>query len=159
MIQRVQSLYLFLAAVAMAAMMFIPSMLYIAPLGEFALRAPGYSFAPHGAGETVMLSQTVMLRVAVFMSVILPLLLIFVYKNREAQHKLCYAEIALVAAAQIMVVYYGFFAYGEVIADPSIGRTFGMGLVMPVVALIFTALAMRGIKKDIKLVKSLDRIR
>lgn len=160
MIQRVQSLYLLLAAVLMTLMMFVSSMVYITPLGEISLAAPGYTFTSAETGETTMLVHTTLMRVIVYMSILLPILLIFVYKNREAQLKLCYVEIALVVLAQILVVYYGYFAYGNIIEGAEdAARVFGMGMIMPVAAFILVLLAMRGIKKDINLVKSLDRVR
>ena len=75
----------------------------------------------------------------------LTLAVVFLYKNRPTQEKLCAVLMA------IGIVYY--------IALAVIHPILQWYTVMPMVAVLFLFLARKGIIKDEKLVKSLDRIR
>lgn len=75
----------------------------------------------------------------------LTLAVVFLYKNRPTQAKLCAVLMA------IGIVYY--------IALAVIHPILQWYTVMPMVAVLFLFLARKGIIKDEKLVKSLDRIR
>ncbi|UKK54925.1 DUF4293 family protein [Prevotella sp. E2-28] len=76
---------------------------------------------------------------------LLTLAVVFLYKNRPTQAKLCTALMA------VGIVYY--------IALAVMQPVLQWFTVMPMVAVLFLFLARKGIVKDEKLVKSLDRIR
>jgi hypothetical protein len=90
-------------------------------------------------------------------SALLAFVNIFVYKKRKVQIKICYIIALLIVVYYITgIVYAGAYA-GKINNDYTINIQFGIAL--PVIALIFDLLAVSRIKKDEKLVKSLDRIR
>ena len=75
---------------------------------------------------------------------------IFLYKNRKRQIKICYVNIIL-----------QLFALGIAVGGIMLqGKVFGLSIYIYLgLACVFVALAIYSIKKDEKLVKSLDRIR
>lgn len=82
---------------------------------------------------------------------------IFLFRNRLLQARL--AGGAGVASA-LLIVLAGFVVYQILQQLPSGGSThYEAGLALPVVALIFNWLAVRFIKKDESLVRSMDRLR
>ena len=113
MIQRIQTVYLLLAAVALIV---------------------GCVFEPMGYNKGLTGGMA-----------ILTLLVVFMYKNRTFQANICTVLMA------IGVVYY--------IALAVMQAILGWYTAMPMVAILFLFLARKGIVKDEKLVKSLDRIR
>ena len=81
---------------------------------------------------------------------------IFMYKNRPRQMRFVRGSYLLMLA----IIAFMF------ITDNSVGaylegaeRTFGLSFVMPLVALVLTVMAERGIRADEKLVRSMDRLR
>ncbi|MEM9527068.1 MAG: DUF4293 domain-containing protein, partial [Bacteroidota bacterium] len=78
---------------------------------------------------------------------------IFLFKNRPLQMKLTLAGIVLVAFAIGYGAYQLFTDSAAALATPDIG------VALPVLAIIFSFLAQRYIKKDEKLVRSADRLR
>lgn len=87
----------------------------------------------------------------------LAIITIFLFKNRPLQLRLGYLLIVLsillpLVAALIM--------YNEgSLNAPNVDINDGLGIYLPIVALITTILATRFISKDNKLVKSMDRLR
>ncbi|MCL1934064.1 MAG: DUF4293 domain-containing protein [Candidatus Azobacteroides sp.] len=125
MIQRIQTVYLFLAFCLMAAVVFVP-------------------FSP--SGVILSTSGTV---------AVLALITIFLYKKRRLQINMCY--VMLLLSVLVYAFYFIFdrqnLSRGEFF--PHLQSTF----VFPFIAIIFLYLAIRGIKKDEKLIRSLDRLR
>jgi len=80
---------------------------------------------------------------------------IFLYKNRRMQLRLCYAMLA-----GFVVIYLFYFIFN--MQNFSFAELFGhvrYTVVFPFISIILVYLAIRGIKKDEKLVRSLDRLR
>lgn len=132
MIQRIQTIWLFLTSVA----------------GLLAVLLPV-------AGTTVLFEYV--LNSILALAIILPLATIFLYKNRKLQIKLCYAVLILF---MLLYILYGiFFAlYPTTITASSNGVLLLWGA-LPLIAILLDVLAIRAIKKDEKLVRSLDRLR
>lgn len=86
-------------------------------------------------------------------TILLPLITIFLYKKRFLQVRLCIVEIVLLIGSGILM-WYHIRQFG---ADATVLYKFSF--ILPVVCIIFTYMAIRGIVKDIKLLKSYDRIR
>lgn len=84
----------------------------------------------------------------------LALVTIFGFRNRPLQKKLCVVQVVL------LLVVCGLLGWclGS-FAAPLSAWSLSAASVFPVVSLILTLLAMRGISKDERLVRSLDRIR
>jgi hypothetical protein len=133
MIQRIQTIYLFLASVAAFLMLRLP--FYYTPT-PFALEISG--------------STQYSTLIALAFSACLSFITIFLYGNRMLQLKVTIVNFLLSAIL-------GFFVYKVVVANP------GGGFTLPAIALfllpILQILAMVKIYKDEQLVKSADRLR
>jgi cytochrome c biogenesis factor len=87
----------------------------------------------------------------------IPLFSIFLFKDRKKQIRI--SAIALVAnAGFISMMLMRVNQYNQTIPTPTQG-SYGIGAILPFVAVILLGLAIGGIRKDEKLVKSLDRLR
>jgi uncharacterized membrane protein len=95
------------------------------------------------------------LSVFIILIPILSLITIFIFKNRKVQLRLSLILIVLISVFVIALIH----------VSISINSKFGAGiipgfkLILPIVILILSILAYRGIKKDEQLVKSYDRLR
>ena len=76
---------------------------------------------------------------------------IFLFKKRKIQIRICYAMILSLVLAYII---YLFVNFGS-LSLTGMNYTF----LFPFIAIIFVFLALQGIKKDEKLIRSLDRLR
>jgi hypothetical protein len=105
----------------------------------------------NGPNEFLLLLLTAVL-------IILPVVTIFMFKNRKQQRSAVYLNIVAVLgfiATMLMHV-----ANFNSQASPApVNGGYGLGAVLPVLSIIFLIMALRGINKDEKLVKSLDRLR
>ena len=129
MIQRIQSLYLLVAAALLAVTIFTP-------IASFT-----------GGGTELTLSA------------LLPQVTIFLYKHRQLQIRLCGVELVLLVGDIAFMTIYYLLAERVVEATAFPASAIRFGAIMPVVAIVFVALAMRAIFRDELLVRSLDRIR
>ena len=82
---------------------------------------------------------------------------IFKYKNRLTQIKLGMLNSIVMVASLILLVVLSYL--DQQVLMPEIRGIYQLGLFMPAAALIFNSLANRFIRKDEKLVRSVDRIR
>ncbi|MFA5974081.1 MAG: DUF4293 domain-containing protein [Lentimicrobiaceae bacterium] len=158
MIQRIQTLYLSLAFIAIA-------LLFAFPLAQFLSDHGAYIFSVRGLknmvpGEPNVLNPMLFLPliiVAISLA-LLSLYTIFQFKKRSLQIKLTHIGV-LTAIALIIGI---FFLYIPMIEKkinivPDYSKAFGIYL--PLVALVFMVMANRAIKRDEKLVRSADRLR
>jgi hypothetical protein len=158
MIQRIQTLYLSLAFIAIA-------LLFAFPLAQFFAENGAYVFSITGLknmvpGDPAAFSSMIFLPL-IIVSVgidLLILLTISQYKNRAYQIKLTHIGV-LASIALIMGV---FFLYIPMIEKkinivPDYSKAFGIYLLL--IALVFMVMANRAIKRDEKLVRSADRLR
>lgn len=150
MIQRIQSVYLLLVVLLMAAASFCP-------LLELAGGGKAYTFSSLGIGQlfTVQYPTWGVVFFTV-LSALVALINIFLYKKRKLQMKVGTLTSLLILFFYVTLYVY-FNAYTE--KYELTFSSFQFGLILPVVALIFNVLAILRIKKDENLVKSLDRIR
>lgn len=146
MIQRIQSLYLLLAAAAGVGTWFLN--IWKATLSDNTV--------------TYFKAQSSFIVFVVYMLIVaLALFCIFLFKNRKLQFRLTILNIFL-AIASIALQYFEVLNTanklqegGKHITDAS----YLPGAFLPVLILIFLFMAARGIYKDEKLIKSLDRLR
>ena len=128
MIQRIQSVYLFLVAAIMTSLLFLP--------------------VPNAQELLSGLSYNVLFKMESGLIAIMALTTIFLHKNRSLQIKFCFGILFL-----LIVTFITIFDWPVRIIDIIIPF-----LAIPVsIALIIFAI--KGIKKDQKLVSSLDRLR
>lgn len=145
MIQRIQTLWLFIAAL-MAA-------------GLFGFDLYQAHFMVNGV-ETIqhlnVMNNYPLLLLALVM-VALPLIDIFLFRNRKRQRSMAVLSI-VVCAGFIALMLMQVTSIKNQTPAPIKG-TYWVGAVLPIISIIFLILAISGIRKDEKLVKSLDRLR
>lgn len=150
MIQRIQTIFLLIAAILMAVTVFSPLAIL-----EGANRI--VTFYPYGAIEAGNMAYTTW-GVIVFtcLAVLLPLINVFLYKKRRMQIKICSLTILV-----IVLFYVTMYAYIYSIMAKNGLSLEGVkyGIILPAIALIFIVLASVNIKKDERLIQSLNRIR
>ena len=154
MIQRIQSIYLLLVAILMGVATFVP-LIILKALDN--LDGMPYIFTSLGIGQPTLLEYpTWGVCSFTLLATILAFINIFLYKKRKLQIKLS-SCIAIIILLFYVTVYVYFSSYT---AKYNLSFTsLQYGLVLPLIALIFNILAIIKIKKDEKLVRSLDRIR
>jgi uncharacterized membrane protein len=87
----------------------------------------------------------------------LPFITIFMYKQRKRQVSLSLISI-LTVVSFIALVLWRVANLAKLPVPPTTG-SYWIGAVLPVVSFVFLILAISGIRKDDKLVKSVDRLR
>lgn len=136
MIQRIQSVYLLLAAGVSGGLSFILP----------------YGFDAQGVG---LFANTDYLLLSLFVvSAILSLLTIFLFKNRQLQFVLGRINILLNFILLGVFVYWSPTISGETFVSEK-----GIGMMIPIISIVLLVMANRAIKKDENLVKSVDRLR
>lgn len=155
MIQRVQTLYLLFAAIAMSLTLFLPLATLWYGGNEIVVKA-WFTDGAEGFKAPLPLYLGILLSV----TTALPFITIFLFKRRLVQIRLCVSEIVLLLGSIAFIGLYSYRMYdvmGEMIEN--INFTLGFASLMPIVSIIFVLLAIRGIAKDEALVRSLNRIR
>jgi len=129
MIQRIQTVYLLFAFCLMAAIVFIP----------FSASSFNTGFY-EGFFAVAALSA---------------IITIFLYKKRKLQLRICYALLF----AQVFAYLFFFIFDRHNMSLRELLQQVGITFIFPFITFIFIYLAIKGIKKDDKLVRSLDRLR
>lgn len=145
MVQRIQSIWLLLAGLINAALFYL--CLYSAH--EMINGVDTVTYLRINNQYAIMLLALV--------AIFLPLVTIFMFKNRKQQRRMVYLSLLVnmgFIAAVLMLV--GNFSNKTPM--PTNG-SYNVGAVLPVIAIIFLIMAIRGINKDEKLVKATDRLR
>jgi protein-S-isoprenylcysteine O-methyltransferase Ste14 len=100
--------------------------------------------------------DNLMLEILVLAGIILAFVNIFLFKKRKTQIKVGYLLVIL--SILIPVVAYLYFTNQATTLEDSTIED-GPGIYLPIAALVFALLANRFIRKDEKLVRSIDRLR
>ena len=160
MIQRVQTIYMLASVIAILTMHFFWLASFAIPEATFELNSLGLVCQTKGFETDRMVWE---LFIVLLLMVALPLINIFLYKNRKLQLRV------LIYTIILNVLYYGLFFWecyrlkGEVAALSQGGLVDVhyniMMLVMPAVSIFALIMAARGVIFDIALIKSLERLR
>ena len=137
MIQRIQTIYLILALVVTGV---LP---YLFPLWQL------------NDGTEFYFMSNMLYTVLFGLSTTLSLLCILFYKKRQNQFVMNRLNILLNLILLGLFVYYSLNLSGETVMVSEKG----IGMFLPIVAIVFLVLANKAIKKDEDLVKSVDRLR
>ena len=147
MIQRIQTVFLFLAAVFAGVLFFVPIAFF--NVGNEIVKLSVFGVENH--------VNALLLLVLAILMVIVPFVTIFMYKKRELQLKLSSLNVLLNAMLCGLVF---LFYVNKVQTDLSaVAVTYAFGTYVPLINIVLSILAMRWIKKDIELIKSVDRLR
>jgi hypothetical protein len=141
MIQRIQSVWLLLAAIC--AFITYTLILYSGTLAD-------------GSQVLFALGDHFLLVALIIALGILCLITIFVFKNRKLQLKLTIFAIVL-ALGYLALQYFSIEQFKK--DNAIVTGSYQVAALLPILILIFLIMAARGINKDEKLVKSLDRLR
>ena len=152
MIQRIQTLYLLAVAALMAAAIFTPLAYFAAGVEEYKL----FAFALKSATAEY---STIYMGVIVALAAIVPLVNIFLFKNRLLQIRLCAVELVLLVGSAVFMALYYFLSHRMFSQLEFSAHGMHIAIIFPIIAIILDYLALRAIFKDEMLVKSLDRIR
>lgn len=150
MIQRIQTVYLFLAALGLGSQFFLPYA--AAPAGSVTDAAATFS-----DGVFDLKDRTGLL-VSTAIAAILAAAAIFLFKNRSLQSRVTSIGSFATALLAILLAAQFFFLMKETGAQMN-GVRYQAGLAMPAVAAVLLWLANRNIRKDESLVRSMDRLR
>ncbi len=150
MIQRIQTIYLALAAAAALGQFALPY-LVAAATGPLAAAVPAFSDGRLNPLDNVGLLGLTAL------SALLSAVAVFLFHNRPLQGRLAGGA----AIASLLLLVLAALTTKQTLDAVPMGETasFQAGLAMPVLALLCQWLAMRNIGKDEKLVRSMDRLR
>ncbi len=155
MIQRIQSIYLFLAIVAAALMFFFPLAEFYGD-SNFILYIYEIQFSD--PDPTLALSPYFLMPLmgSVILIILLSFIALFSYKNRKRQ--LIIIKIAMGLTLVLLAGY--FFGYMSLL-EKNVGNMpqYEFASFMPAAVFLFLLLATKGIQKDAKLIKSMDRLR
>ncbi|MGX5820216.1 DUF4293 domain-containing protein [Chitinophaga lutea] len=149
MIQRIQSIYLLLAAVAGGFM------------GSFDLWQAKYLRGATPVVDYFRATSSYLVFILLMISTILAFVTIFLYKNRKLQFRLTVLNI-LLAIAVLILIYVKVQATANTLTANganNLQATYLFPAFLPVVVIVLLFLAARGIYRDEKLVKSYDRLR
>lgn len=141
MIQRIQSLYLLLGAIALAALFFFDSVWENQAAALYAWFEPALLILNAAA-------------------LVVGLAAIFFFRARPRQRMVVLGA-QIFTVLLVLTLYAGLFLSGElnVRTQAGIDVSLVMALLLPVVAYVFYYLARRGIEHDIKMVEDMDRFR
>lgn len=153
--QRIQTLYLAIAIV-------INLVTFTLNIAEFQIEEQLHEFSIYGlldkSGESLLYSTTT-LSVINMLSVLVSLVVIFMFKKRQLQIKLSqlnlFVQVILVAAIFFMLDA----AASQFQLDTEIHLNYGIGILTSILPMVFIYLAIRSIKKDEALIRAADRIR
>ncbi len=152
MIQRIQSLYLFIALLVSGSLLFTNMLFLETTTASMALK---YNGLFETSESSDLIGRTLPLQLMLIATLLLILVTIFLFKHRQLQLRICGINLALHAGLSVLIFYYG--KYFAKLFDAEL--SYNWPLVMPVVSIVLLLLAMRNILSDELLIKSLDRIR
>lgn len=157
MLQRKQSLFLLLAAICGA-------LTFVFPVDTFMRGDQTFIFRTYGffTGEGVPITDaTAKVPFAILLGLVSALLLgiIFMYGNRVRQLRLTRMVNLLVMAILVFLFITDNSLRAYLEQGGKVDNSFGIAAILPLLMVVFTLLAERGIRKDEALVKGMDRLR
>ncbi len=155
MIQRIQSLLLFISAALLAISFFTPVWQATSNGAEYFLDACKLSISYE---TTHIEKMTLYTPILIGISIALTIFIIFKYTNRVLQIRLNMMNTILICLIEGMH-FWNIRDAKSLIGTAAYTEVFGAAFYMPLAALILCILAGRRIQKDEDLVKSVDRIR
>ncbi len=145
MIQRIQSIFLLISAIALALLFKFPFAVSDQATASF-LADRRFDILDHPA-----------LMILAGLGALLALVALFLFKNRPVQLKL--STFVIVLSVLLIVFSIILFLNESKAVAKSVNIEDGLGVYLPLAALVFAVLASRFIKKDEKTVQSMDRLR
>ncbi len=162
MIQRIQSVYLFLAFVMGILIFFFPIASFVTENAYFDFfichikdTSPNPFPEMKTAAHQFPWFYTIPLAILQLIVSLLIVFTLFQYKKRPLQIKINYLTILL----NVMLVGGIFYASSLIETQTGVVADYGFGGIFPLLSIVLVFLANSGVKKDEKLVRSADRLR
>lgn len=154
MIQRIQTVFLLLAAACTGSLFFISMGKLANEQGIFSLQFAGLTDLTRPDASEVI-QNTWPLSVLIVLTTATTASAIFLYTRRVLQMRLCGINMGLMAGLS------GLIWYTNRMLVQSVGGDLNQGIAvfLPLAAMVFTALAIRSIGRDEALIRSMDRLR
>lgn len=154
MIQRIQTIYLFIAALLSGSLLFAPFAEIVNGKGElYRFDAKGFYLTASQSPELIIGGLPVV--VICIISVLFILVTIFQYNKRSRQ--ILFSKInMLILLVLAGFIYFNVWRSVQLITGPYSLKIY---LAFPVIAIVLIYMAIKGINKDEKLLRSIDRIR
>jgi CDP-diglyceride synthetase len=143
MIQRIQSVWLLLSGL---------SIILLSRLAVYSGKLPD------GTKKELMVAENLIMMIIALLMIILPLIAIFLFKNRSGQKKLIWLHILL----NFLLLLFFWISQDAFVTEqlPQFTSSgYGLAVFVPVISIILDILAYRGISADEKLIKSADKFR
>jgi len=155
MIQRIQSLYLLLTTLLSLLFLKGSFLSFIEKSGSVIKVTFNGIIRDTGGQGFEQIEKLLPVSSLIILIPVLSLLTIFFFKKRKIQLWLALSVIILIVGFIFVLIYYSWIVITEYNAE----IVPGFKMVIPVLMLIFSVLAYRGIRKDDRLVRSYDRLR
>ena len=155
MIQRIQSLYLLLTTLLSLLFLKGSFLNFVDKTGSVIKVTFNGIIRDTGGQGFELIEKLLPLTALIILIPAISLVIIFIFKNRKIQLWLALSVIILIVGFIFVSIFYSWFVITEYGAE----LVPGFKMVIPVLILIFSILAYRGIRKDDNLVKSYDRLR
>jgi len=155
MLQRIQSIYLLLAGLAIFALFLFP-LVHNVIIDDKLVSIMVTGIFQDINGEHVHTQFFVALTAATAIVGLIPLIIIFLYKNRKQQITLCYSAILVIIGYSFWMAQTAKGVMGSIQIDT---HNWGIGLLLSTISILFIVFALKAIQRDEKLVKSADRLR
>ncbi|TDQ07550.1 DUF4293 domain-containing protein [Pedobacter metabolipauper] len=152
MIQRVQSIWLFLASVAIFLLLIIPIVSKQEAGVETWIQGSGLYKESNGIKEKIDSSNPLVINIIAVG--ILCFVAIFTFKNRTLQKRMIWVCMVLIISLSFWI-----YLFCGVLPGGITMASYGVGAFLPILSFFFCILGLRGIRKDEQLLKSADRLR
>ncbi|SER40337.1 DUF4293 domain-containing protein [Pedobacter rhizosphaerae] len=155
MIQRVQSIWLFFASLCLVVMLFLPLVTKEANSVESSIYTSGLFQKSAGqSGSGIKAEAFLPLLITNIALIVICLVNIFNFRRRNVQKRLAIVSI-------VLTIGFGFWCsvYAKRLPGGVDGASFEFGAYLPALAILFCILAIFGINKDERLIRSAERLR
>jgi hypothetical protein len=154
MIQRIQTVYILIAAILISLIFFLPFTSFVIEQDMSVYHLSIKGLIPDAANSKPLF-RVIPLICLLSVIVIVDVLTIGHFKKRMLQIRFCIANIILLVGLQGLMFYYANVSAHQLGSHV----TYSIVFIFPLVSAILTYLAIRGIAKDEALVRSMDRLR
>lgn len=147
-IQRIQSVYLLIAAILMAVFAFFPAL-------TFEIGGREFVYGALEAGKVGVTHIDPLMLTLIVLIVFLTLIDIFLFKNLQRQMTVCFVTIIIGLAMLISICVQAFLVNGR----DGVTLQWQWHLLLPVLSIIFLMLAHKSMSNDKKKLRDADRLR
>lgn len=147
-IQRIQTLYLLIAAILMAVFAFFPAL-------TFELGGREFVYGALAAGKVGVTHIDPLMLTLVVLIALFAIIDIFLYKNLQRQMTFCFADIILGLAMLVAICIQAYIVSGK----EGLTLTWQWYLILPILSIIFLMLAHKAMSRDKKMLRDSDRLR